>query len=172
MKKIFMLLSAGLLLLAISCSKTSQQDVQPASDNASATLERTAVTDNNASRQMLLRATVYYDTKRFNVELQRYQSKIPHTSMSKMYVITESNPVGTRPRFLPVVDRIPTVNFTVDAVWQQVYITFGPGRAPYQITTSQEVEKLLSTGAVAATPTANFFEMKIQYSIDPSASSK
>jgi hypothetical protein len=108
MKKILAIISAGLLFVAISCNKSSNDDIQPAVNNSTTAADR--ITLGETSKQMLVETTVYYNTQRFNVKLQRHQSKtfVSSTAEHTMYVISESAPAGVVTKFLPVIDALPS----------------------------------------------------------------
>jgi hypothetical protein len=166
MKNILILISAGLLLISTSCNKSS--DVQPATDNSATSADRTATSGTTIGKQMLQHITVYYNTQRFNVTLQRYLSKsmLSPAAEHTMYVVRESVPEGAKSRFLPVIDALPSGEFSVNQLWRVAYISFGPGLAPYQPVSAEEILKLLSTGAAVAENTDIVYEMMMAPSLD------
>jgi hypothetical protein len=169
MKSIVIILSAGLLFLAISCEKNSSGDIKPSIDNT-IVQERSY----NGSRQIIQELTVFYNTQRFNVRTQHYPSKtyLGKQEINRMYVISEPQLTCTTiKRFLPVVNKLPSGSFSVSVLWQQVNIVFGPSLIPYQIQSSGEVEKLLSmpNPSIALQYTDAFFEMEMSYALDPNS---
>jgi hypothetical protein len=171
MKKILTMISAGLLFITTSCTKT--QDVQPANDTSLSPQERSAISD-NGTKPILLDKTVYYNTQLFNVKLMSYLTLGDGVRpvVNTMYVITESATPGTAARFFPVLNKLPSGNFSNREVWQVVNIIFGPTMPPFQVRSEAEITRLLSVGAVVAEKTDLFYQMMITYSIDPSGDSK
>jgi hypothetical protein len=169
MKSIITIVSVALLFWATSCEKKPAGDVKPDIDNAVAQ-ERS----DNGSRQMIQDLTAFYNTQRFNVRTQRYQSKtyLGKQEINRLYVISEPQLGGTSTkRFLPAVDKLPSGSFSISVLWQQVNIVFGPSLIPYQIQSSEEVEKLLSmpNPPIALQYTDAFFKMAMSYALDPNS---
>jgi hypothetical protein len=170
MKTILTMISAGLLLIATSCQKS--QDVQPANDNAS-TSERGILSGNNlnvsaTSPTRIDERVVYFNNNRYAVRLQA--SALPPQEagttggmkVNTFYVIREE--MGTKNDFLGILNALPGKQYSPLQLWQVVTLDFiVPYTKPYQLTSADQVAKLLSnpTSGMIATKTTFYFQMQM-----------
>jgi hypothetical protein len=157
MKKIFSIISAGLLFVATSCNKSS--DVQPASDQSSEMQQRP-----DGSRLGLTTSTVYYSNQLFNVNMLA-ATIIPNATVNLLYVIKA--PAGTS-GYLSVINKLPSGNLDRTVLWQQVVVSFLGDARPTQPHSEAEIAKMISAGLVSVEKTNNYLEMSITYALDSS----
>src|SRR5690348_299590 len=124
MKTILTMISAGLLFIATSCNKSSMQDIKPADDNTT-TAARGGFPETYPRVIMPAQTGVYFDNKVFKINLKTGVPAPYHVVINSLYVIREPLLPGTMlPRFLPIVNTLPTVNYDESTLWEVVYLTF------------------------------------------------
>jgi hypothetical protein len=155
MKKIFALLSAGLMFVATSCEKNTPQEIQPANDNSFAVAERPAYIPEPLS--------AYVSGQLYNIWSLPYDANpgINHVVVNSMYVVKEQVNPGT-PRFFPVLSSLPPLYFTNHIVWEKVYVMFTAASKPHQFLSSDEIAKALAAPnpSIVIYKTGEFFKLK------------
>jgi hypothetical protein len=170
MKTILTIISAGVLFIATSCQKS--QDVQPAGDNAS-TSDRSILPTNNLSASATSptrvdERIVYFNNIQYAVQLQA--SALPPvsvdgvgaTKLNTLYLIRQA--LGTATPFLGIVSLLPQSAYNATALWQVVVVDFtSPYTKPYQLTSADEIAKLLAmpTSGMVATKANLYYQMQM-----------
>jgi hypothetical protein len=162
MKKILTIISAGLLLIATSCNKS--QDIQPAASESTSDIQQR--TEAGSSSLSLATRTVYYSTRLFNVKMMR-APLLSRADINLLYVI--KTPAGTAGHYLPVINKLPSGNFSRTTLWRQIIVTFTADAArPEQPRSEDEIWKMIERGLASAEKTEVYFEMAITYALDSS----
>jgi len=166
MKTILTMISAGLLFITTSCDKT--QEVKPASDNSS-TVSR-PMAQISPAVFMPAQTPVYYNGRIFNVKLQADNPSpyLTHVLVNSLYMISApSLPGTTAPRFIPIMNALPTVKFDASTIWEVVSITFtsNVGIRPYQLQSLDEIDKLLAqpNPLITENKTGAYFEASLSF---------
>jgi hypothetical protein len=164
MKTILTMISAGLLFITTSCNKSSMQDVKPVDDNTT-TAARGGFPETFPRVIMSTQSAIYYNNKTYKVALKTNAPSpyIHHVLVNSLYVIREPLlPGAFSPRFIPIVNALPTINFDASTVWEVVYLTFSDvGMRPFQLQSQQDVNKVISSGLVTVTKTNAFLELAL-----------
>jgi hypothetical protein len=202
MKTILTMISAGLLFLATSCEKNSNQEMRPADNTPAATTETTnsgkegvpivngadgidlatgVSSIANVDRSDLrIQKTVYYNNAMFNVVLKP-STYVSPTSVSTLNMVPVVNTIyavkplpGTISLLLPVISALPGREFSSSILWRVELLTFTDlNTKPLQFYSSDEISKMLLVSPAPITATKTGTYYEMQLSlIDQPASTK
>ena len=163
MKTILTMISAGLLFISTSCNKSSMQDIKPADDNT-ATASRGGFPETYPRVIMAAQTGVYYNNKIYKVSVKADAPSpyLNHVVVNSMYIIREPLSPTSVPKFIPIVNALPTINYDASTIWEVVYLTFADvGMRPFQLQSQQDVNKVIAGGLVTVTRTNAFFELAL-----------